>query len=137
MDYQIEYAIQNLAERLNTYNGSSEHNNQQFVNLKRRFRDFKTTWYNNKTSVEKEAIRNRADAVGKIINRPPGRLTQVTLNTEWKMNLWRQTFDLNENPQDGSGRKKYKRKTRKRRRKKGTKKRRRKRKTKRRRKRRR
>jgi|UniRef100_A0A6C0C025 hypothetical protein len=137
MDYQIEYAILNLAERLDAYNGSSHHNNQQFIILKCRFRDFKTTWYNNSTSEEKKAIRKRADAVGKINNLPPGRFTQVTLNTEWKMNLWRQTFDLNENPQDGSGRKKYKRRTRKRRRKKGTKKRRRRRKTKRRRKRRR
>ena len=137
MDYQIEYAIQNLARRLDSYNGSSEHDNQQFINLKHRFRDFKTTWYNNRTDNEKKAIRNRADAVGKINNRPPGRLRQVTLNTEWKMNLWRETFELNENPQDGSGRKKYKRKTRKRRRrKKGTERRRRKKKTKKRRKRR-
>ena len=132
MDYQIEYAIQNLAGRLNSYNGSSEHDNQQFINLKHRFQNFKTTWYNNRTDNEKKAIRDRADAVGKIKNRPPGRLRQVTLNTEWKMNLWRETFELNENPQAGSGRRKYKRKTRKRRRrKKGTKRRRRKKKTKR------
>lgn len=132
MDYQIEYAIQHLAKRLNSYNGSLQQDAQQFIILKRRFRDFKTAWYNNRTTARKDAIKQYATRLSDPDGNRYMGLSSNTLATVWKINLWREEFELNENPQEGSGRRKYKRKTRKRRRrKKGTKRRRRKKKTKR------
>ena len=129
----MEYAINQLARRLNLYNGSSHHNNQQFIILKRRFRDFKITWYNDRTM---NAIRNYAIRLSDPNGVRYMGLSSDTLATEWKIKLWKEQFGLS-NPQEGSGRRKYKRRTRKRRRKKSTKRCRRKTKTKRRRKRRR
>jgi hypothetical protein len=112
MDYQIENAIQHLARRLNSYNGSSQQDAQQFIILKRRFRDFKTAWYNNRTTARKDAIKQYATRLSDPDGDRYMGLSSNTLATVWKINLWREEFELNENPQEGSGRKKKSRKKR-------------------------